>query len=198
MNHSRSTTQEREVIYILDPPPPPRNGWGTASFVFGLIGLLTFGLLSPIAVLLGMIGIWKRPRSYALTGLFLGLLGMSFITALIAVPAIAHQRHREARRHAAQSAETMQQLEQVLAEVEEEARLADTPRLDGFAGNAITIRHQDAWDLELRYDELLDGFGVRSAGPDRQFDTHDDLVAIRRVKLTPEDSSETLETTADH
>lgn len=54
---------------------PRSNGLGVASFVIGLLGLMTGGLLSPIALLLGLIALGRAPRGFAVFGLLLGFIG---------------------------------------------------------------------------------------------------------------------------
>ncbi len=192
MSQMRTATGEREVIYILDPPKPPTNGLGTAGFVFGILGIFTFGFLSPLGLLLSFFGLFKRPRGLAMTGFVLSLLGVGFIGSMIAIPAY-HAQARHARRHLEREIRaTMERIEGAMEEVEEASDEAKR-ELDGYEGNSVTVRHQDAWGNELRYDERTDGYAVRSAGPDRRFDTRDDLIEAkvdRRLTSAPVDGED--------
>ena len=49
---------------------------------------------------------------------------------------------------------------------------------DGIEGNKLVLAHRDGWDNRLRYDfdDAEESFGIRSAGPDGEFDNDDDLV----------------------
>ena len=56
--------------------PPPSNGMGIAGFVVSLCGLiLCAGFLSPIGLVLSLIGLRKAPRGFAVGGTVIGTLG---------------------------------------------------------------------------------------------------------------------------
>jgi hypothetical protein len=167
---------ENDILYILDPPKPPTNGLGIAGFTLSILGLFTFGLLSPIGLILSFFGLFKKPRGFAAAGFAMSLLGVSFIGAVTALPVIAHRHRQVSRALEAQQQQTLESIQQAVQEVEIARRTTKSTGLDGFEGNAITVRYQDAWANDLRFDERSDGFAVRSAGPDRTFDTPDDLV----------------------
>jgi len=187
MSQPRTATQEREVIYILDPPKPPTNGWGTAGFIFSLLGIFTGGLLSPIGLLLSFFGLFKRPRGFAATGFVISLLGVGFVASMVAMPVLVH-RHQIVRRQIhEQNRQTMQIMDRAIKEVRT-VFVSTQGHLDGYDGNAITVQHKDAWGTELRYDEREEGFAIRSAGPDRDFDTRDDLVRESGVQNQYDDS----------
>jgi hypothetical protein len=57
------------------PPRRQSNGWGLAGFIVSLVGFISCGCLSPIGLLLSIIGLFKEPRGFAIAGLVLGLLG---------------------------------------------------------------------------------------------------------------------------
>ena len=42
-------------------------------------------------------------------------------------------------------------------------------------GNMLVIKYEDPWGQKLRYDQEIDLATIRSAGPDRRFETEDDL-----------------------
>jgi hypothetical protein len=49
----------------------------------------------------------------------------------------------------------------------------------GEISQDLSLRHgelADAWDTPLRYEGYPDAFALRSAGPDRLFETGDDIV----------------------
>jgi hypothetical protein len=173
---------ENEILYILDPPKPPTNGLGIAGFTLGILGLFTFGLLSPIGLILSFFGLFKKPRGFAAAGFAMSLIGISFISAVTALPVIAHRHRQVAHALEAQQQQTLESIREAVQEVEISRSTGQSQGLDGFEGNAITIRFQDAWENDLRFDERSDGFAVRSAGPDRTFDTPDDLVQISSIK----------------
>src|SRR3954471_6265213 len=58
---------------------PPSNNLGLAGFVTSLLGLLSCGVLSPIGLLLSLIGLTKQPRGFAVAGTIIGLIGSVFL-----------------------------------------------------------------------------------------------------------------------
>lgn len=170
-----------EGIYYIgdDQParPQPRRGWN----IFGLLGLLTsilgiftLGLASPFGLLLSLIGLTGRPRGAAKVGVFLGGLG----TAVLALFGYMIFAGASALDNNAKSAHTQNALQEATARIVqfhvEEGKLPE-----GIEGNKLFIAndYRDAWGTELRYEPAEDNtFQVRSAGPDRQFDTRDDLL----------------------
>jgi hypothetical protein len=185
MSQSRAATQEREVIYILDPPKPPKNGIGTAGFVFSILGIFTGGLLSPIGLLFSFFGLFKRPRSLAASGFVLSLLGVGFVSSMVAMPVIMHRQQMAHRQYQAQAQVAQRQIAEVIQQIESRPE-SESQSLDGYEGNAITVQHLDPWGTELRFDERQDGYAVRSAGPDQRFDTRDDLVEARVIEEVSE------------
>ena len=53
---------------------------------------------------------------------------------------------------------------------------------DGIAGNRLTIETKDSWQTELRYELVENGFTIRSAGPDKKFESDDDIAGTTFVK----------------
>ena len=173
-----SPSSEREVIYILDPPKPPTNGFGVAGFTVGILGLFTFGLLSPIGLILSFIGLFKKPRGFAAAGFAMSLVGVGFIGTVTALPFVAHRHHQMAQVHEANQQVTRNAIRSAISEIEHSQQTGPSKTIDGFQGNAVTVQYRDAWGNELRFDERDDGFAVRSAGPDQNFDTADDLLEV--------------------
>jgi hypothetical protein len=66
-------------------PPPRTNGLGVAGFIVSLLGIFSVGLLSPIALFLSFIALFRRPRGFAFAGFILGLIGTLFIAAVFTV-----------------------------------------------------------------------------------------------------------------
>src|SRR3954447_25698103 len=53
---------------------PPTNGLGLAGSITSLVGIVTCGVLSPVGLLLSLIGLLKSPRGFAVAGTVLGLI----------------------------------------------------------------------------------------------------------------------------
>lgn len=52
------------------------NGIGLAGFIVSLVGLVvTCGLISPIGLVLSLIGLTKRPKGFAIAGTIIGFIG---------------------------------------------------------------------------------------------------------------------------
>ena len=67
-------------------PPAESNPMGVAGFVCSIIGLISCGLASPIAVILSVIGMQRNPKGFATAGAIIGGVGtMMFIVTTIMI-----------------------------------------------------------------------------------------------------------------
>jgi len=159
------------------------NGWGLTGFLLSLLSFATLCLLSPLALLVSLFGLRRRPRGLAMAGTFFGLIGTGLLALAITVAATAHNRHQ----HAA----AMSQRNHALAIERKETRgtLADAVEIveayvanhggllpAAYDGNLLVVPLTDAWGNELRYELDRQFATVRSAGPDHKFESRDDLV----------------------
>ncbi len=160
-----------EVLYI---GPPPVNRLGKTGLWTSVLGLFTCGFLSPLGLVMSFLALSKRPRGAATAGLLLGLLGsawIGFVGALVVGGAMSAKALETAR------LEKQTQAALVQAEGEIENYRQDTGRLpEGIEGNKLVLQFTDAWQTSLRYDLDDTTFAIRSAGPDQEFDSADDLV----------------------
>ena len=175
-------------------PPRPRrpfNGWGLASFA--VLGL-SLGALAPVAFLMGLVGLRKRPRTLAtfstvVSGAITGLMALAFVGAVHH----AHERHarhesaRVARRNAEKVAATRILLENATDDFAEFALDHDGQFPSQYEGMLLAVQHQDAWKNDLRYDIESGKCLLRSAGADQTFDSRDDVV--HEVGLAPVEAS---------
>lgn len=168
----RDPQTRREVLYIDNPPPP--NYLGTTGLVFSLLGLVTCGVLSPIGLLLSVIGLTGKRRGGAIAGVVLALLGLA-IPATLLFSEWKEHRDDERERVVQQARATLES-----ARVKIDERRAEEKALpDGVAGNRLLLKEgfRDPWNGEIRY-ELHDderSYSLRSSGPDAKFDTCDDV-----------------------
>lgn len=163
------------IIYLDDMPRIRRksNTFGILGCIFSILGIFTFGLASPIGLGLSMLGMAQRPRGAATFGAVVGAMGTAFLLlwggTLVAGVSAAN--------HAAKVHQTEQSLSAAVATIE--SYKIDHERLpEDIDGNKLLIRAEikDAWGQSLRFDPTGGSdYLVRSAGPDAEFDTGDDL-----------------------
>jgi hypothetical protein len=166
----------REVLYI---GPPPVNRLGRRGLWTSLFGLATCGLLSPLGLLMSFLALKRQPRTAASFGLVLGLIGslwVAFLGSLVVSGAVAASARHEAMLER-QTRTALVQAEGVI-----EHYRSETGRLpEGIAGNKLVLTFADAWNSALRYDLDDSHYFIRSAGPDRKFDTKDDVVGATHL-----------------
>lgn len=151
------------------------NSLGTAGFVVSLIGLLSCGFLSPIGLLLSLIGLKRQPRGLATAGAVIGGIGsIGLVVALVvgfgaiaSMMGFAVVMQKQVETHAAlQQADV--QIEQYRAE--HENALPETDE-----GQALIAECTDGWGNALKYERKGEEFDLISAGPDGRFGTPDDV-----------------------
>ncbi len=176
-----------QPIYIgFDVPPVPRrrrNWFGFFGFVLSLFSFLTAGFLSPLALLINLLGLRREPRGLAKAGVVLSLVGITLAAGVVTLAVNAdHQAHLRQQRRSEQKrnrelvVETTAVLQQAAVEFKEYAA-ANSGNLPAWIdANMVAIKHRDGWGESLRFDVEKDGAKLRSAGPDQRFDTADDVL----------------------
>lgn len=183
MQHVPYDARNREVLYITDPPNArtarrkQSNGFGVAGFVLSILGFFTCGVLSPLGLLFSTLGIFRAPRGLATAGLVMGMAGTGAVGLFVA--ALSHESHVHhdvAVRHY-ESHRTSERINQAKQEIEQ-YRLEHEGRMpEGVQGNKIVVLIEDGWKTSLGYEPDDTGYVVRSAGPDHQFNTYDDITS---------------------
>ena len=188
-----ATAQVLEPVYIgFERPLPPRqkfNWWGFNGMWMSLVGLLSAGFLSPVPLLISVIELRRPGRKMALTGTIVSLVGIGLATSLV-LGGIANARHHQhARQAAKQQAKIRHQVNQthglLSLATEELVEYRDQNQGDlpnDIDANMLVLKHVDPWGEVLRYDAEIGHGVIRSAGPDRKFDSKDDVVS--KVKGT--------------
>ena len=200
-SHRPSGRKDRPVYYIgfeSRRPRRVRNWWGINSLI---LFFLTFGIMSPITLLMGLKGLRRRPRGTAFVGTALSLVGTAAIGLAVITFAghvqeakVRQIRSMEARRNAPLVADTLNLLA-FAAEEFEGYRDDNGGQLPGQKdGNLLSIKHIDPWGQELMYEVEFDYAGLRSAGPDKEFFSADDVTRSINgktdvVSLLPVDES---------
>jgi len=146
----------------------PTNSIGTAGFVVSLVGVLTCGLLSPIGLILSLVGLRKEPKGLAIAGTIIGGVGIVVVGVLAGLVVILIPK--------GQVAATESIVATALRAIETRAdETGELPSVD--EGRELIAGLEDAWGNALRYEPSGDGFTVRSPGPDGAFNTVDDIVS---------------------
>ncbi len=162
----------------------PRNTLGLVGFLFSLLGVLTCGVLGPVAMLLSLLALFRRPRGFATAGAVIGLLstlwlaamGAAIVTAVTRLEPVVEQFTEELARIAVVAHAT-----QEVQRYREEH--GDWP--DEKTGQELVGRHVDAYGTPLRYTRVGEMVLVISAGADREFATADD-VSLDPLTFSPD------------
>ena len=185
--HQRASNRKHYgTIYINEPPKPPKryfNWWGFNGMCISFVSLLTFGLLSPLALLLSLIGLRRRGKGMAVVGMMVSLLGIALISTIGIAAYNTHQaqvakitKQKEARINAVKTQEANVLLAEAYDDLVEYRGQHEGQLPADIEGNMIVVKYGDPWGQALRY-EPEKGFALlRSAGPDQEFLSADDLL----------------------
>ncbi len=169
-------TGYRETIYIGPPPPRPSNSLGLAGFLVSLVGgPLTCGMLSPLGFILSLIALRKAPRGFAIPGVIIGAIGTLFVGGAMLSTAQNAHRH-EVRKKTAITRAQLEEAKDII--VEHQIETGEVPK--GIEGNKLVLHLEDGWETPVRYDLITEGehkdtYILRSAGPDGEWETRDDI-----------------------
>ena len=180
------TSQPPVTQFVVN--PQPTNNLGLAGFITSLLGVVSCGLLSPVGLLLSLIGLSKQPRGFAVAGTILGLLGSIFMVLFGVGIVLGLMGLGAAAKAVKEYADTHQQARKVYIQLDQQ-RQQQGGTLDQKAVSNAAVLHVDPWGTPFR--AMLDtagGIVVTSAGRDKKFDTNDDLrfdEAQLRTATTP-------------
>ena len=161
---------------------PPANNLGLAGFITSILGLVSCGVLSPVGLLLSLIGLTKRPRGFAIAGtvigvigtVFLALVGVGIVLGILGIGAGVKALKEYASTHE-QAMKLYAELEQRQAQGGTGTGATTAPTLDATTANALAAKYNDGWGTPLRAEVAAGVFTIVSAGRDKSFDTKDDL-----------------------
>jgi len=183
--NQRRSKQQRSPVYIgFDPPRRKFNWWGFNGLWISLVSLLTLGFTSPVPLLISLNGLRRKkgPQKAAIAGTLLSLLGVAIASSIVALTFASHRanQHRRleskaARIVAKQKSETQQLIAVATDELEtyRDSHGGTLPSI--IDSNMLVIKHIDPWGESLRFDGHGDHAIIRSAGPDNQFESNDDV-----------------------
>ena len=147
---------------------------GVTGMIVSVLGLLTFGFLSPLGVLLSALGMNSPPRGRAVVGLLLGLLG-TWVLYWYGYDRVVNWFTADSSVNIQQIEQTRSSIRRVYEQIVVFRRTNnDLPGVDEAA--AYLDEFPDAWDRRLRYTLASDDtFTISSAGRDGEFRTDDDV-----------------------
>lgn len=162
-----------------------RFNWAAfVGFLLALVSPLTMFLAAPLALLFSLFGLRRSPRKMATVATVLSLAGTGVLTLLILGTARHHHHAQHVARNYKKVAATRVALEQARASIADWRDQHANHLPDLALGMEMTVAWRDAWERELYYEPVKDGCLVRSAGPDGEFRTRDDIVS--RVEGLPD------------
>jgi hypothetical protein len=154
--------------------PEPVNGLGIAGFVLSILGVLTCGMLTVLSLPLSLIALAKRPRGFAIAGTVISLVGVALFASIGWGLFNLYILGRDTITEIQGIANTQNEIRAVQNDIENYRQEHNTLP-DGIEGNKLAVVHNDGWGTALKYETIEGGYLIRSAGPDKQFDTADDV-----------------------
>lgn len=170
------------------------NGLGLASFIVSLVGVLFCGgIICPIGVIMAIIAMSKPPKGFAIAGLVIGIIGSLWLVGLVLLLVLASIGVAVGIGAAIFGGILGIPYFQVALDAQQiRERAGDYLAQNGAypdSLDALTFTKQstleDPWGAAYRYELGADqrSATLTSSGPDKQFDTGDDIV----VTFSPND-----------
>lgn len=143
--------------------PSPAQG----TNVLGIVGFIFAFCLPPLGLILSLIALTKRPRGFAIAGTAVGVLGSLILAGCLSATVMLW----DGIRMSIGVSSLPQALEQLRSQQGEFPESLDALGIPAWM-------QTDAWGTNFRYEQLEDGdaWRITLAGPDRQFDTDDDII----------------------
>ena len=163
-----------EILYISDPPPPPRNRLGVVGLLLSTLGaLFTCGLLAPVGLFVSLVAMLRKPRRAATWGAVFGLMGTGVIAG-IGLSAADGIRMAENARDARKARAALVEGTEV---IERQIRMSGGALPSDDDGTKLLVDIHVPWDQSLLFARSDAGYRVVSSGADTRFGTDDDIVA---------------------
>lgn len=203
-----SAKKQATPVYIgFQPVRPTRekfNWWGFNGMWMSLGSLLTAGFASPIPLLISLNGLRRPGKAMASIGTVVSLAGVIMATSIVLFISNAHSQRVQSKQVAHRNKVVKKQAKEtgVLLAVaankvktfREEA--GDTADFD-IEANMLIVEHIDPWGESLRFDGAPNSGLVRSAGPDKTFNSEDDII-LKLSSAEKSNSRVTAHTTIGH
>lgn len=171
-----------------EPLSATNNAIGLAGFITSIVGIVSCGVLSPIGLILSFIGLFKRPRGFAVAGTIIGFIGsLGIIIVLLVVGVVVIGLLAAALSAGPGGFEMLGDSFAIHAQLEnyqqQHASLpADISQLTGVTADEL----KDHWGNEYIYkpDLVNNSYQLISKGPDGAVGTADDISFDREVTFT--------------
>lgn len=158
-------------------PQQQQNTLGLIGFILSLVGIFVCPL-SLVGLILSVMGLKQEPKALAIAGTIIGafITLVNLIVLLIYGAVIFACVGSAIGLGAAMkpTLDTHQSISTVRESVDEYYEANDAYPSTG-TGQDMAAGHLDGWQKELRYSQLDGDYEIRSAGPDGQFNTPDDI-----------------------
>jgi len=162
MDHDFEQEQEQGQGHEYRQAPPPRgNTIGLVGFILSLVAIPTCGALSLPGLICSAIGLRRQPRGLAIAGTIISVLGVLWL-GLVVVFVVSPPG-----KTAIAMFEAVMKVEEYRKEHEE------VPSQD--EGDRLLSGIDDGWGHPMQYERTESGYVVRSAGPDGELHTADDI-----------------------
>ncbi len=186
-NQRESRRQNLGPIYIgFEAERPQRsrfNWWGFNGMWLSFASLATLGFASFIPLLISIVGLRRPGKKMATVGTVVSLGGL-LLAGTVVASIVGHANAKHHRRQLAvhqrqvqqQVDETRSMLEEAHVEMIEYRGAHDGYLPNDLEGNMMVVGYVDPWGESLRFEPADEVSTLRSAGPDKQFLTQDDVV----------------------
>lgn len=156
--------------------PPPTNGTAVTGFVISIVALVvSLGILSPIGLIVSLVGLGKAPRGFAIAGTIIGLIGsMVGVFALLVITGVIGRGWGLFNN----PMHTQFMLDSASFDIDYEYAINNNTLPSTIDGNNLISQYTDQWGTTIRYEPTpgtADEFDLISAGPDLKFGTGDDV-----------------------
>jgi hypothetical protein len=192
-NQRASAKKQAPPVYIgFHPPRPERrkfNWWGFNGMWLAFGSLLTAGFASPIPLLISLNGLRRPGKAMASIGAIVSMGGVVMATTIVLFISNAHHHRTHTRETAQRNKIVKKQTKEtgvLLAVAANKVKTFQTEAGDNadfdIEANMLIVEHIDPWGESLRFDSGPDSGLVRSAGPDKTFDSKDDIILALHPK----------------
>lgn len=194
-NQRESRRNHREPVYIgFEAPARPRtrfNWWGFNGMWMSFASLMSAGFLSIVPLIISYIGLRRPGKKMATVGTVVSLFGVVMAGTIVLSAVGSHRAESYRHEQAIYQKQLGYEIRQANKMIEQanvdliEYRDANEGFLPGdIEGNVMVVGYVDPWGESLLFEPGNETCLIRSAGPDQEFMSNDDLVKKVKGKST--------------